>query len=200
MSVYSNQWGANLYEDVSKCIEKKKNSEDYSNFCIHLYADLIQILHKYLNQQGDTIFSVFKTDEMFKRYSHAYVNADELLWMTAVIQEYIVERNISEKKETDPVYAVECYVKQHMSHEIKRTDLAKHVHLNIDYLARVFKQKRGVTLNDYIIAEKMETARNLLETTQLPISVVAAKVGYSNFSYFSKVYKKSFGHAPAEER
>lgn len=62
--------------------------------------------------------------------------------------------------------------------------------MNIDYLARIFKKNTGMTLNDYIINEKMEVARNLLITTKLPVGLIAMKVGYSNFSYFSKLYKK----------
>ena len=74
------------------------------------------------------------------------------------------------------------------------------MHMNIDYLARIFKKNTGMTLNDYIINEKMEVARNLLITTKLPVGLIAMKVGYSNFSYFSKLYKKTYNKTPAEER
>ena len=57
-----------------------------------------------------------------------------------------------------------------------------------------------MTLNDYIILEKMNVAKNLLTTTKLPVSLIAMKVGYSNFSYFSKLYKKVHGCSPAQER
>jgi len=43
-------------------------------------------------------------------------------------------------------------------------------------------------------------AQSLILTTKLPISVIATKVGYSNFSYFSQSYKKVFGHPPTSER
>ena len=40
----------------------------------------------------------------------------------------------------------------------------------------------------------------LLRTTSLPISFIAAKVGYCNFSHFSYTYKKVLGITPQEER
>ena len=41
---------------------------------------------------------------------------------------------------------------------------------------------------------------NMLITTSLPVSLIAAKVGYDNFSHFSKVYKKVMGTTPSSER
>lgn len=95
---------------------------------------------------------------------------------------------------------VEAYVKDHIAMDIKRSNLANYVHMNVDYLSRIFKREKNMTLNEYIIGCKMEVARNLLQTTRLPVGLVAARVGYSDFSYFSKLYKKTYGHTPTEER
>lgn len=100
----------------------------------------------------------------------------------------------------DVISQVIRYVREHISQDIRRSDLAELVHLNIDYLSRIFKKEKGITLNDYIVFEKLNVAENLLKTTQLPVSLIATKVGYSNFSYFSKLYKKVKGRTPAEER
>lgn len=48
-------------------------------------------------------------------------------------------------------------------------------------------------MKEYITLTKMKAAKNLLITTSLPVSLIAAKVGYDNFSHFSKVYKKVMG-------
>lgn len=100
----------------------------------------------------------------------------------------------------DVIGQVVRYIREHISQDLKRSDLAELVHLNIDYLSRIFKKEKGITLNDYIVYEKLNVAENLLKTTRLPISLIATKVGYSNFSYFSKLYKKVKGKSPAEER
>lgn len=49
-------------------------------------------------------------------------------------------------------------------------------------------------MKEYITLTKMKAAKNLLITTSLPVSLIAAKVGYDNFSHFSKVYKKVMGY------
>ena len=48
--------------------------------------------------------------------------------------------------------------------------------------------------------KKMQEAQSLLRTTSLPVSLIAAKVGYSNFAHFSTSYKKLFHRSPQEER
>ncbi len=72
--------------------------------------------------------------------------------------------------------------------------------MNPDYISRQFKNETGIPLKEYIVRQKMESARALLQNTGLPIGVVAAKMGYDNFSYFSQVYRKVMGVSPTEER
>lgn len=100
----------------------------------------------------------------------------------------------------NPVDLVKKYIAQHIEENITRSVLADYVHLNSDYLARLFKAETEYTLNDYIVNEKMKRAQNLIRTTLLPIGLIASKVGYDNFSYFSKLYKKVIGVTPTDER
>ena len=48
--------------------------------------------------------------------------------------------------------------------------------------------------------QKMLAARQFLQTTDLPVSHIAVRLGYSNFSHFSSAYKKQFGITPNEEK
>lgn len=87
-----------------------------------------------------------------------------------------------------------------MENELRRDELAEYVHLNPDYLTRIFKKETGCTIKEYVIRQKLEEAKMLLRTTSLPISFIATKVGYCNFSHFSYAYKKVLGITPQEER
>lgn len=71
---------------------------------------------------------------------------------------------------------------------------------NLVALHRLFKKETGMNLKDYIIQQKMQEAQSLLCTTNLPISLIAAKVGYTNFGHFSTSYKKFYHKTPQEER
>lgn len=134
--------------------------------------------------------------ENFEKIAGVYRQMERMA--TATFEEECLSDE--DAKENDVISEVVEYVRHHTNQDIKRSDLAELVHLNIDYLARIFKKETGTTLNDFIIEEKMKVAKNLLRTTRLPVSLIATKVGYSNFSYFTKLYKKHYGKTPMEER
>lgn len=95
---------------------------------------------------------------------------------------------------------VAIFVEKHLNTPLTVGEIADAMFLNADYLTRLFRTEYKVPLKEYIVAQKMNTAQALLQTTALPIGVIASKVGYDNCSHFSQVYKKVFGHTPTEDR
>lgn len=95
---------------------------------------------------------------------------------------------------------VKQYVRDHIEEDMRVETLAQDIHIGADYLTRIFRKDMGCTVKNYIIQQKMLEAKRLLRSTNLPVSVVAAKLGYLNFSHFSSSYKKVLGYPPSEER
>ncbi|MDE6919679.1 MAG: helix-turn-helix domain-containing protein [Lachnospiraceae bacterium] len=92
------------------------------------------------------------------------------------------------------------YIDSHYQEEIRRDALAEMVYLNTDYMARIFKKEVGISISAYILQKRVEEARNLLVHSDLPINTVSIYVGYSNFSYFTKMFKDNTGYSPLEYR
>ena len=92
------------------------------------------------------------------------------------------------------------YVHQNLDKPLKCADIARTVFLSPDYVTRLFQREKGLSLKEYVTMEKMNAARELLQTTTLPISAIAIRVGYDNFSHFSQVYRRIMGISPSEER
>ncbi len=92
------------------------------------------------------------------------------------------------------------YIDSHYQEEIRRDALAEMVYLNTDYMARIFKKEYGISISAYILQKRVEEAKNLLVHSDLPINTVSIYVGYSNFSYFTKMFKENTGYSPLEYR
>ena len=92
------------------------------------------------------------------------------------------------------------YIAGHLDKELTREILAERVHMNADYLGRVFKKENGISLMEYVTREKMLMARQLLIKTELPVSEVALRVGYHNFAHFSTVFRRFYGASPVAIR
>ena len=98
------------------------------------------------------------------------------------------------------VEQIRGYVEDNLDQSLTVNDVATALFMTGDYLSRLFKSETGTSLKEYILQRKMEAARLLLTTTQLPVSVIASRLGYDNFSYFSQVYRRCMGISPSDER
>lgn len=96
-----------------------------------------------------------------------------------------------DKTEQTPIQRAMTYIRRTSTKDLSRAEIADAIYLNPEYLSCLFKKwKTGASLNDYIVTEKMRAAQSLLSDTNIPVSLIATNVGYSNFSYFSQVFKK----------
>lgn len=116
--------------------------------------------------------------------------------LTAFFESHTPDR----KSQSCHLTEIERYINANLEKPLPCADVARAVHLSPDYITRLFQSEKGISLKEYITQSKILAARRLLFTTTLPVSVVASKVGYDNFSHFSKVYKKVLGHSPSKDR
>lgn len=92
------------------------------------------------------------------------------------------------------------YIDHHYSEELNRKVLADLVFISPDHLARLFKHETGKTLINYITDKRIEEAKKLLLNSNATVYIIADQVGYDNYSYFSKTFKKNTGFSPIEFR
>lgn len=102
--------------------------------------------------------------------------------------------------EDEVVAQAKAYIQGHLGENISRVDIAKRVYLHPDYLSRIFHDRTGITLSDYILQERIRRAKELLEARHMSITEIGEAVGFSNTSYFGKVFQKYVGCAPKDYR
>jgi YesN/AraC family two-component response regulator len=66
------------------------------------------------------------------------------------------------------------------------------------YLSNLFSENEGSTIEKYIIRQKIERVKELLEYGELTLSEIAYRVGYSNVAYLSGLFKKVTGLTPSQ--
>lgn len=100
------------------------------------------------------------------------------------------------RPQDDVITTVKRYVREHIQDDIYIADIAKQVFLNEQYLMRTFKKSTGVSILEFITGERLWLAKELLINTNYPINRVADMVGYGNYSYFTKIFKRNTGLTP----
>ncbi len=92
------------------------------------------------------------------------------------------------------------YVDSHFTEDMSREHLSELFYFAPDYITKIFKRETGMSFKNYIIEKRLDLARKLLQKTDDSIRDISLKVGYDNYSYFTRLFKKSFGMTPVEFR
>lgn len=96
------------------------------------------------------------------------------------------------------------YIETHYDDSLSVEQIAGEVCLSPSRLSHIFKNELGTTLGDFIAKVRIEKAKQLLRNEELPVLQIALAVGFSDQSYFTKVFKsfekctpKAFRQMPA---
>jgi len=68
------------------------------------------------------------------------------------------------------------------------------------HLHRTFRAANGVTLHQWIVRLRLDEAKRLVQETDMPISHVCHRVGYSSLPSFTTLFRAHFGRPPAAFR
>jgi AraC-like DNA-binding protein len=92
------------------------------------------------------------------------------------------------------------YIHQHYSNHISQESLSIEVQLSVPKLQSGLKMLTGHTLYSYHEQVKINAAKSLLESTDLPLKAIANKVGFKTHSHFGEVFKRIAGITPSAYR
>ena len=92
------------------------------------------------------------------------------------------------------------YVNGHYSENITLADIAGHVYVSKNYLCHIFKKEMNVTLMDYLAKVRVEKAKELLKEKRYKMYQISIMVGYTDYAYFSQLFKKFTGFTLSEFR
>jgi AraC family transcriptional regulator len=90
------------------------------------------------------------------------------------------------------------YIHAHLDGDLSMVQIASSVNTSPNYFASLFKQAKGISLHQYVIQQRVERARFLLETTDLPIADIASQVGFASQSHLARHCKIFTGMTPKQ--
>ena len=102
-------------------------------------------------------------------------------------------------KEDDIVDRIVKHINSNLGDELNIEDIAKQFYLSSSQLNRVFKQRLGSSVYQYIQLKRLLKAHLLLKNGQSS-GEVARICGYNDYSCFYRAYRKNFGIAPSNEK
>ncbi len=142
-------------------------------------TDCTRHLRKLAQQRRDNSKRVYSIDDIIEaEVSHESASEEAPAWSVAE--------------------AVMSFIHQHYAEAIGRQSIEEALHMNGDYLNRVFKSVTGYSLIHYIQYYRVLAAKRLMSEEQVSVTEACIRVGFDNPSYFGKVFRKWTGQTPYE--
>lgn len=151
----------------------------------NLNLNTINLTHlklNYLSRLEKTIYA----DDFFNIFN-AICND-----FTAIIQNY------QSKTNEDIIKRIIKYIDEHYSEPLSLSLLAEEFSFSYYYLSTYFSNHSSEGFNEYLNRVRINKALELLREGNMPISEISGAVGYSDHSYFSKVFKKFTKLTPSQ--
>jgi len=92
------------------------------------------------------------------------------------------------------------YIRDNYKEDLSLSSLSVKFGLSEKYLSSLFKKTSEITISQYLKNVRIEKAKELLTATSINLQRIAFLCGYSDYFYFSKVFKKTMGLTPRQYR
>lgn len=132
-------------------------------------------------------------------------NAGSTDALSALVEEMLhkyclLVKNHSLRKYSLPIQKALNYIDFNYSEQINSNILSGVASVNSSYLSTQFKKEVGLSVVDYVNQSRVQRARMLLVTTNLPIHEISEMIGFLDENYFTRIFKRYAGISPREYR
>ncbi len=149
---------------------------------------------------------------LVNEFYYHYEYADELI--TSLLQQIVVgvyrmslsvdvaraQEELTETSCGANIYSIIKYIDKNYENIDSILTLSQDLGYSYNYFSRMFREKTGVTVRDYINKKRIERGISLIESGQFSIVRVSSMVGYETVQSFSKAFKRVMKVSPREYR
>ena len=142
-----------------------------------------------------------------QRLYHEFQQIDEFskLAIEGLILELLAEASrskIGAREKTIPRWLTRAkdFLSENFTESLTVEELSKIADVHPVHLARVFREKFGCTVGDYLRRRRVEFAAEQISKTRTPLCEIAQAAGFADQSHLNKIFKNAFGLTPAEYR
>ena len=165
-----------------------RSMEVYLAILIRIKESMLEI--KASNE--DEVFADLSRSETLKEFMNKFDG--HLKYIASQISE------IKNMQENTLTLRIKKHVEENYENKLTLKEIAEHFSLNASYLSAYFKKNTGVNLFEYILKVRMDKAKDFLKYSDDQVTIIAEKVGFQDYRYFCKTFKKETGVTPLQFR
>ncbi len=165
------------------------------NFSLNEEIKLGTYLKDIINDEIKRLISVFPHSHLTSSF-----HSKEKLECVLNYVLYEIINNSELESQNQHIIKILKYIEAHLSENMTLDDISKHINLTKEYTSNLFKKELGTTVIDYVNRRKMMVAKNLIDSGEVRLTEVASRLGFENYSYFSKLFKKYYDTSPVKRK
>ena len=170
-----------------------KNS-DYVSFNFTEDCSFVSVEH-FINCITPEINLIISAcDEIHGSY---YSWEDKIANAVSLIIKIIKDNQIS-NKENPLILKIKRFIMKNYSSKLSLARVAKEVGYSPNYCDTLFRKNTGHAITDFIIKERMKEAKRLLAEGVYSLKKIALTIGYEDYNYFTRTFKKQCGYTPSQ--
>ena len=187
------------------CDFKHCDNGEWSFLDVKQYVRRITgILYRYVQEQHPELTAQAEEAMDDIDYYMKCLNAHSLLVSLKILLDSLWENGEDKSSDTgsimQQVEQIHKYIERSYHENITLTALAEQYHMDASYLSRIFSQKYGETIIAFLTRIRMEKAAELMKDQDKKLETISFLVGYDDYNYFSRVFRKKMGCSPREYR
>ena len=202
------RWKALLYGGQKGMLEHEINAyldrstplqqNNFRKIC-DLHQHLTQLLFSFFYDNQIDFATLFDNAYTYSDYINSFQSAAEFKKAVRFMLGAIGKAQRKDLPKSD-VEKAKDFIVANLSRSVSVRAVAEHVNLSPEYFTKLFKKETGQNIKDFITQCKISAAKELLEQSNISVSMVALELGYDNFSHFSQIFKKYENLTPSEYR
>lgn len=171
----------------------------FVNFNFHVSENFQPSLPTYLpNSFTSDINKLLQTFP----YTHVLPNDFSKGKATNILNYILLDLMEKDSQKTQNAYVnkIMKIIDERITDKLTLQFISSELNLSKEYISSIFKKETGKTLTNYINEQKMAVAKEFVVNSEMPLVEISQSLGFDNYNYFSRLFKKHFNRTPINIR
>ncbi|WP_110291181.1 helix-turn-helix domain-containing protein [Lachnotalea glycerini] len=184
-------------ERMGRLATASRKQNEYVTVCI------ITLITRAAIEGGMSPSEAYNLSDLYLQKLEKCTNIVEMLYLQKnALDDFVrfVKISRDQQKSSDFIELCKDYIGKNIFQTIKVENIAREVGLNPSYVSRKFSEQVGMTIQNYILRERVQLAKNMLKYSESDIVEISEYLCFCSQSHFGSVFRKYTGQTPSEYR
>ncbi|MGL4344936.1 MAG: response regulator transcription factor [Cellulosilyticaceae bacterium] len=185
--------------EISAILEELRTIDNFASYSIPFALKIWNLFMVYRTDYSQLELEdhyIYNTDDLYQKFG---CFEDMLSTLSEMITEQSTPIELPNTHNNTFIYILQ-FINHHYMKNISLADIASNFNLSQSYISQLFRKETSSTYTEYISQLRIQKAKELLLNNDLSLNDISEAIGYNDYFYFLKSFKKHVGISPGKYR